>query len=169
MINTVSFRGLFLCWKQGCLWGVSGSWEGRNSPRRPALLTSFPGAATALLLSSPVRGQVFALIEGLFSQRKSTKILKAVCLSSAPGVLDFHWVNCNLFSLCFPPPLFFFPQRLSLLNLNNKNHRTNLPVSEKNCRVYKISTFTINHLWLHKLKWALLLVVTLVKQSFYYS
>lgn len=72
-------------------------------------------------------GRFFVLIEDLFSQRKCTKNLKAVCLSSAPGVLDFHCVNCNLYLLCH---YFLSLQRLSLLNLNNRNHRTNLPVSE---------------------------------------
>lgn len=93
------------------------------------------------------RGSFFVLIEDLFLQRKCTKNLKAVCLSSAPGVLDFHCVNCTLFLLC----LFFFffsskGQRLSLLILNNKNHRTNLPVSEKKCKLYRISVFCICHL-----------------------
>lgn len=45
-------------------------------------------------------GMFFVLIEDLLLQRKCSKNLKAVCLSSAPGVLDFHCVNCNLFLQC---------------------------------------------------------------------
>lgn len=87
-------------------------------------------------------GSFFVLIEDLFLLRKCTKKSES-CLS-----LFCTW--------CFRLPLsklqpffamsFFFLQRLSLLNLNNKNCRTNLPVSEKNCKLYRISAYSISHL-----------------------